>query len=68
VSPRSVVESVSAGLARGFKGEPLFLALVLLNGAFLAAIYASLRSERSERHLEMKIMLERCLPEHRDAN
>ena len=68
MSPRSIVESVSEGLTRGFANQPLLLALVLLNAVFMAAVFFSLRTERNARHAEMQIILERCLPGARDAN
>jgi hypothetical protein len=68
VSPASIVTSVSEGLAKGFRGQPMLLALVLLNAAFLVAIFLSLRAERGERHLETKMLFERCLPEKHDAD
>lgn len=55
---------VAVSLAGSLKGQPLAVALLLVNLFFLAAVFVAVREARLQEHAETKLILERCVPVH----
>lgn len=59
---RASLAGVAQMLAGGLLGEPLVIGLLLINIAFIVAMFMAIRENRVQEHAAMRLLLERCLP------
>lgn len=60
--PRATLTGVAQTLASNLQSQPMIIGLLLVNIAFLAVVFLSVREARQHDHSEMLLLLERCIP------
>ena len=53
---------VASSAIEAMKGQPVLIALLLLNALFISLTYFGVQSTRDRQAIEWKTVLERCLP------
>ena len=55
---------VASSAIDAMKGQPVLIALLLLNSLFVGLVYFGVQATRERQSIEWKVVLERCLPGH----
>lgn len=59
---KSTASDVATTLAGSLKTQPFIVGLLIVNVVFVAAMFIAIREARLQEHAEMRLLLERCIP------